>query len=175
MSEPQFLMSVMDRHAGWCVVVCLIGGGQEINTGEAGLQEWLTAIEQNYPHWKVHRSDRLTHSDYLGDNGAQMSTRGLSATKTPELHLSVSVRSFRAELVSDFVGALIDGDYKRAKSLRERLSNYPLALTRNLKGVRAWLRQNARGTERMGLVASSNAMRLKPVGLHVKAKIDPAV
>lgn len=73
MSEPQFLLSVMDRHQGWCVVVCLIGGGQEINTGEAGLEEWLTSIERHYPHWRVHVSDRLTQSDYLGGTTAPAS------------------------------------------------------------------------------------------------------
>lgn len=175
MSEPQFLMSVMDRISGWCVVVCLIGGGQEINTGEAGLHEWLTAIEQNYLHWEAHLSDRLTRTDYLGGSSAPLSSKLLGATKTPELHLSVSVRSFRAEVVSDFVGAVIDGDTKQARSLSEHLTNYPLILTRDLKAVGTWLRENARGTERTGLVASSNALRLKPVGLHVKAKIDPPV
>jgi Uncharacterized conserved protein (DUF2075) len=118
----------------------------------------------------VHCSDRLTQTDYLGGNVAALSPR---VTKTPQLHLSVSVRSFRAEVVSDFVGAVVDGNDRRARSLSEQLTNYPLVLTRDLETARTWLRENARGTECIGLVASSNAMRLKPVGLHVKAKIDP--
>ena len=175
MSEPQFLLSVMDRHQDWCVVVCLIGGGQEINTGEAGLGEWLTAIADHYPDWQVHLSDRLTQADYLGSDETPPSLTVLQTTKTPALHLAVSVRSFRAEALSEFVGAIIDGDAERARSIRPKLDNYPLVLTRDLEAARRWLRSKARGGERSGLVASSNALRLKPVGLHVKAKIDPPV
>ena len=175
MSEPQFLLSVMDRHQNWCVVVCLIGGGQEINTGEAGMGEWLTAIAEHYPDWQVHLSDRLTQADYLGSDQVPPALTSLQATKTPALHLAVSVRSFRAEALSEFVGAVIDGDADRARSIRQKLDNYPLVLTRDLEAARRWLRTHARGGERTGLVASSNAQRLKPIGLHVKAKIDPPV
>ena len=175
MSEPQFLLSVMDRHPDWCVVVCLIGGGQEINTGEAGLEEWLRAIERYYQHWKVYVSNRLTKADYLGDTKAPAAIEHGQVTLTPALHLAVSVRSFRAEALSEFVGAIIDGDAARARSLWEKLNHYPMVLTRDLEAARTWLRQHTRGNERIGLVASSNAMRLKPVGIHVKAKIEPQV
>lgn len=174
MSEPQFLLSVMDRHQDWCVVVCLIGGGQEINTGEAGLAEWFAAIERNYSDWEVHLSDRLTRGDYLGGN-VSTSLKGIDAVLTSVLHLAISIRSFRAEALSDFIGAVIEGDAKRALSLKGHLMNYPMVITRHLEAARGWLRQRARGSERTGLVASSNAMRLKPIGLHVKAKIDPPV
>ena len=174
MSEPQFLLSVMDRHQDWCVVVCLIGGGQEINTGEAGLQEWLKAIEHSYQHWDVHISDRLTKADYLDVPKAPTAIEHMHVSPTPALHLAVSVRSFRAEALSDFVGAIIDGDAERARSLREKLDHYPVTLTRDLGVARAWLREQARGSERIGLVASSNGMRLKPEGVYIKARIDPA-
>jgi hypothetical protein len=173
MSEPGFLLSVMDRHEDWCVVVCLIGGGQEINTGEAGLEEWFAAIEAQNTPWRVYVSDRLTGSDYLGSEAAA-TPKELTRTQSPALHLSVSVRSFRAEALSEFVGAIIDGDADRAKKLHEQLEHYPIALTRDLEAARNWLRQRARGSERYGLVASSNALRLRPEGIHVKAKIDPA-
>jgi hypothetical protein len=175
MSEPQFLMSVMDRHKSWCVVVCLIGGGQEINTGEAGLEEWLAAIEHNYPNWQIHLSDRLTQADYLGSSDVPTALARLHTVQTPALHLAISVRSFRTEALSAFVGAIIDGDAKHALSLHRRLANYPLVVARKLESTRDWLRERARGTERIGLVASSNAIRLKPVGIHVKATIEPPV
>ena len=175
MSEPQFLLSVMDRHKDWCVVVCLIGGGQEINTGEAGLEEWLTAIERNHPDWQIHLSDRLTRADHLGGSRVPASLDRLDAVLSPALHLAISIRSFRAEVLSDFVGAVVGGEVKLALSLHSELTNYPLVITRQLEAVRDWLRQHARGSERTGLVASSNAMRLKPTGIHVKAKIDPPV
>ena len=175
MSEPQFLLSVMDRHKDWCVVVCLIGGGQEINTGEAGLEEWLTAIERKHPDWQIHLSDRLTRADYLGGSHVPASLERLDAVLSPALHLAISVRSFRAEVLSDFVGAVVGGEAKLALSLHRELTNYPLVITRQLEAVRDWLRQHARGSERTGLVASSNAMRLRATGIHVKAKIDPPV
>ena len=165
MSEPKFLLSVMDRRQDWCVVVCLIGGGQEINTGEAGLQEWLRAIEHSYQHWGVHISDRLTKADYLDFPRAATAIEHTRVSPTPALHLAVSVRSFRAEALSDFIGAIIDGDAARARFLREKLDHYPIMLTRELGVARAWLREQARGSERLGLVASSNGMRLKPEGV----------
>ena len=174
MSEPDFLLSVMNRHLEWCVVVCLIGGGQEINTGEAGLQEWLSAIERKYSDWRVYLSDKLTQGDYLSvDEDSQITTNELNAIRSPALHLATSVRSFRAEVVSDFVRATIDGNAEIASSLYGKLSNYPLVMTRQLEAARNWLRGQARGTERIGLVASSNALRLKPSGIYVRAKIDP--
>jgi hypothetical protein len=168
-SEPDFLLSVMNRHRGWCVVVCLIGGGQEINTGEAGLGEWFTAIQKHYRDWDVHMSDRLTGADYLGKDAEYAVPQ---ATQNGALHLAVSVRSFRAEAVSEFVSAVVAGDASAARISIKKLTQYPLAITRDLEFARDWLRNRARGTERIGLVASSNGMRLKPVGVFVKAKID---
>ena len=52
-SEPEFLISVMDRHNEWFTVVCLVGGGQEIKTGEAGIPEWITTLERLCPPWAV--------------------------------------------------------------------------------------------------------------------------
>lgn len=175
MSEPTFLLSVMDRHQDWCTVVCLIGGGQEINTGEAGLSEWYSALSTSFPDWDMHISDVISGSDYWGDDdGAQVITE-LGAQTTPSLHLAVSVRSFRAERVSEFVGAVIQGRVADAAALAEALQDYAIHITRSLPRAREWLRAQGRGTERIGLVASSNALRLKPAGIHVKAKIDPSI
>ena len=174
MSEPEFLLSVMNRHSNWCVVICLIGGGQEINTGEAGLQEWLSAIMREYGHWHIYLSDKLTQADYLSvDKEPKVTAKGLNVVLSPALHLATSVRSFRAEVVSDFVRATIDGDAKLASSLYGKLSNYPLVITRQLETARSWLRGQARGTERIGLVASSNALRLNRRASTYRAKIDP--
>jgi hypothetical protein len=170
MSEPDFLLSAMNRHRGWCVVVCLVGGGQEINTGEAGLGEWFTAIQKHYRDWDVHMSDQLTGADYLGKDAEYAVPK---ATQNGALHLAVSVRSFRAEAASEFVGAVVAGDASAARISIRKLSQYALVLTRDLESARVWLRNQARGTERIGLVASSNGIRLKPVGVFVKAKIDP--
>jgi hypothetical protein len=173
MSESEFLISVMDRHKDWCAVVCFVGGGQEINSGEAGLPEWFSALRKRFRDWKVYLSPAITHQDYhWGQDSADM-LRGLNVTVMPQLHLSVSVRSFRAEKLSDFVGALITGDADEARSIHNEIKDsYPIILTRNLAQARAWLIKQARGTERIGFVASSGASRLKPEGLNVHEKID---
>jgi len=174
MSEPEFLLSVMDRHPDWCVVVCLIGGGQEINTGEAGLTEWVSALEKRFRDWRVHYSDRITGSEYTWDSDPRASLMRLGANPAEHLHLGVSVRSFRSEQVAAFVQGVIESDTDRARASLPPPDRYPIVLCRDLGQARAWLRKRARGSERFGLVASSNALRLKPCGLHVKAKINPA-
>ena len=117
MSEPEFLISIMDRHQDWAVIICLIGGGQEINTGEAGLQEWFTALKSKYRNWKVFISDKLGDAEYVGTRTVKKSLEGLSYSIVEELHLSVSLRSFRSEKVSEFVKALLDVNYEKAKEL----------------------------------------------------------
>ncbi|EEE43065.2 DUF2075 domain-containing protein [Roseibium alexandrii] len=174
MSEPEFLISLMDRREDWCTIVCLIGGGQEINTGEAGLTEWFDALAKRFQHWDVYHSGHLNQRTYSWGQDLNAKLRNLRAKKEEALHLAVSVRSYRAEKLSDFVEAIIDGDAERARHLYLALEKYPLAITRDLSRAKNWLRNHARGTERIGLVASSGAIRLKPEGLQVKSEIDPA-
>ncbi|KCZ64596.1 hypothetical protein HY36_12180 [Hyphomonas atlantica] len=175
MSEPQFLVSVMDRHADWAVIICLVGGGQEINTGEAGLAEWMGALQAHYPDWEVHVSERLHDPDY----GLSEHREGLLGSKRVTweagLHLGVSMRSFRAEKLSEFVGHILDNRPEEARRVYAEIKDrYPIALTRDIDAAREWLRQHARGTERPGLIASSGAYRLRPDGINVRASIDPA-
>ena len=173
-SEPEFLLSYMDRHSDWCAVVCLIGGGQEIHTGEAGLAEWFQALVNSFPHWRVVTSDRILKTERSVDQNLEELLSKVKPLPSPSLHLSTSIRSFRAEAVSDFVSSVIDGDAVVARALISKLDRYPIVLTRDLSVARNWLRLRARGSERFGLVASSNGIRLKPVGLHVKTGVDVA-
>ena len=163
MSEPEFLLSVMDRHKDWCAIICLIGNGQEINTGEAGMDEWLRALNLSFPHWRVHLPPSF-HESCKNEN----------KILAPALHLATSIRSFRAEKLSDFIGNVIAGETEAAKEASKLLPSYPLHMTRDLEAARLWLRSKRRGQERIGLLASSNAARLKPYGVFVKAKIEPA-
>ena len=173
-SEPEFLMGIMDRHTDWCTVVCLVGGGQEINSGEAGLTEWFAALDRHFRHWKVYVSQQLGHRDYNWNRDLTAMLNGLDIEVHGPLHLSVSIRSFRAEKLSEFVGALVAGEAEIARALYEEIRpTYPIVLTRSLSTARRWLKARARGTERIGLVASSGATRLKPEGLNVRDKIDP--
>ncbi|MGZ4892377.1 MAG: DUF2075 domain-containing protein [Halobacteriota archaeon] len=173
MSEPEFLLSVMNRHKGWATVVCLVGGGQEINTGEAGISEWLRALKANFSSWVVHISNQLLGEEYITEKDAEL-LAAPNIVSAPELHLQVSRRSFRAEALSNFVSALIRNDIPTAHTLKQELSQYPIYRTRSLQKARNWLRAQRRGQERTGLLASSNALRLKKDGIFVKSAIDPA-
>lgn len=176
MSEPAFLVGVMDRHEAWCVIVCLIGGGQEINTGEGGLAEWINVMGQQFAHWDVHVSSRLDDLDYIWDVETSESLKRVSSTKDESLHLGVSMRSFRAESLSEFVGHVVENRPLDACLAHDKIANrYPIQLTRDLNAARQWLRIKARGSERFGLVASSGANRLRPEGIFMKSQIDAPV
>jgi len=174
MSEPEFLISCLDRHPDWAVVVCLVGGGQEINTGEAGISEWIEALERSFPNWKIYISDRLTDSEYNAENILKKIKLRPNVDYSQSLHLAVSMRSFRAENVSLLVKQILDLDDKNAKNtLQELKEKYPIVITRNLTKAKQWLKIKARGTERYGIVVSSQAQRLKPYAIDVKSPIDP--
>lgn len=171
-SEPGFLLSVMDRRSDWCVVICLIGEGQEINRGEAGIGEWVRALQSGLPHWQIFLPPHLLDEAGPLDAGLRWHLSRRAAVADSSLHLAVSIRSFRADRVSAFVAALLAEDAEAAANLRPDPSLFPIWQTRDLALARSWLRRQRRAEERAGLVASSNAMRLKPEGLHVKAPID---
>ena len=174
MSEPEFLISVLDRHQDWATIVCLIGGGQEINTGEAGLPEWFSAISTKYPHWDVYASGSLSEKEYTNGEDIYGSLGSNQLTVKEELHLAVSLRSFRSELLSEFVGSVLNLDKSKATKLFSTVQKtYPIVLTRSLQQAKEWLRTQARGGEQYGITAYSGALRLKPEGIHIKAKIDP--
>ena len=174
MSEPEFLLEVMDRHLDWCVVICLVGGGQEINRGEAGLSPWVDTLEKKYSDWDVYFSDEIDNEIYSWGQDLSRIINSDRSTIIPDLHLSVSVRSFRSENVSAFVNEVIKGNEVNASLISESLEEFPICITRDLNTARDWLKQKARGSERYGLVADSNAIRLKPEGIFVKTDIDPA-
>jgi hypothetical protein len=173
-SEPEFLISCMDRHSDWAVIVCLVGGGQEIHTGEAGIDAWLGAINAKFPGWHMYISSRLTDSEYAAGRALQVVSQRSHTHFDESLHLAVSMRSFRAENVSAFVKALLDCEKQQARQVFAQCAErYPIWLTRNLNAAKDWIRRRARGTERFGLVASSKAQRLKPHAIDIRVNVDP--
>ncbi|HEV7780577.1 MAG TPA: DUF2075 domain-containing protein [Chitinophagaceae bacterium] len=173
-SEPEFLISCLDRHQDWAVIVCLVGGGQEINTGEAGISEWIESLNRSFPEWHIYVSNRLTDSEYAAGEALQLLEKHKGVTKKDELHLSVSLRSFRAEHVSLLVKNILDINIEAAKENYKSIhKNYPLVITRDLGKAKRWLKEKARGSERYGIVVSSQAQRLKPHTIDVKSPMDP--
>ncbi len=173
-SEPEFLISCLDRHNDWAVVVCLVGGGQEINTGEAGISEWLNAIGHLYSDWEVCISPNLIDSEYAAIESIEKLKTQSVVKFNSDLHLAVSMRSFRAEKVSLFVKNILDLQFEEAKETLSQISEkYPIVLTRDLAKAKSWLKEKARGSERYGMVVSSQAERLRPLAIHVKSPMDP--
>jgi DUF2075 family protein len=173
-SEPEFLISCLDRHPDWAVVVCLVGGGQEINTGEAGTSEWIEALERSFPEWRIYISNKLSDSEYNASEILEKIENRPYVEYSECLHLAVSMRSFRAENVSLLVKQLLDLNIQGAQTtLQQVSSNYPIVITRDLSKAKQWLKEKARGSERYGIVVSSQAQRLKPYAIDVKSPIDP--
>src|SRR5258706_684911 len=173
-SEPEFLISCLDRHPDWAVVVCLVGGGQEINTGEAGISEWIEALDRSFPDWQVYISPRLTDSEYGTEKVLDKIKAHKNINYKEELHLSVSMRSFRAEHVSLLIKQLLDLQLEQARKTLEKIQDkYPIVITRDLAKAKQWLKTQARGSERYGIVVSSQAERLKPHAIDVTSPVDP--
>lgn len=174
MSEPEFLISCLDRHSDWAVVVCLVGGGQEINTGEAGISEWIESLERSFLDWHIYISPKLADSEYDTEKVLNKIKTRQNIFYKEELHLSVSMRSFRAEHVSLLVKQILDLQPEDAKKTLDKVKKkYPIVITRDLTKAKQWLKTQARGSERYGIVVSSQAERLKPHAIDVKSPVDP--
>jgi hypothetical protein len=173
-SEPEFLISCLNRHEDWAVIVCLVGGGQEINTGEAGISEWLDAISDRFNHWEVYISPQLAESEYASINSIKKLELRSKIHFQKDLHLAVSMRSFRAETLSYFIQKVLEIEIEKAQqALAKITTKYPIVVTRDLTKAKKWLKEKARGSERFGIVVSSQAQRLKPHAIDVKSPLDP--
>ena len=171
MSESEFLIWSLDLRPDWAVVVCLVGGGQEINSGEAGIAEPIRAANDTFPNWNVFISPQLIAKEYAEGNVDALLKTNPKVLKDVSLHLATSMRSFRAENLSNFVGQLLDRDASAAKTTyAEFCANYPIMLTRDLAKAKAWLRKVSGGSERYGMICSSQAFRLRPLAIDVRAK-----
>lgn len=172
-SEPEFLIRIMDRHQDWAVIVCLVGGGQEIYNGEAGIIDWFRALQKKFRNWHIYLSDKITDSEYVGNSLIEELLTGCSYSLRPALHLGVSLRSFRSEKLAEFVKLLLDNEPSAAAAVYSELSiHYPIILTRDLDKAKEWIRKKARGTERYGLLASSEGKRLRGIGIWVPSVIN---
>lgn len=172
-SEPEFLISIMDRHEDWAVIICLVGGGQEIYNGEAGIQDWFSTLSEKYLDWEIYLSDKITDSEYVGNSDVSTMLHNREYHCISDLHLGVSLRSFRSEKLALFVKCLLDEEVELAKETYEELKkSYPVLITRKFDVAKNWVKKKARGTERYGLLASSEGKRLRAEGIWVPSEIN---
>lgn len=172
-SEPEFLISIMDRHEDWAVIICLVGGGQEIYNGEAGIQDWFSTLSEKYLDWEIYLSDKITDSEYVGNSDVSTMLHNREYHCISDLHLGVSLRSFRSEKLALFVKYLLDEEIELAKETYEELKkSYLVLITRKFDVAKNWVKKKARGTERYGLLASSEGKRLRAEGIWVPSEIN---
>jgi len=167
LSEAAFLIWSLDQREDWATIVCLVGGGQEINTGEAGISEWIHALNDKFPHWKVYISPKLTEPEYAEGKVNELLAKNENVTYSENLHLGVSLRSFRAEKLSAFVHSLLTFNPDAAELYNEIKDRYPVVLTRDMETAKRWLHNKVRGTERTGVLVTKEAARFKPLGIHI--------
>ena len=167
MSEAAFLIWSLDQREDWATIVCLVGGGQEINTGEAGISEWIQALNERFPHWSIYISPKLTEAEYAEGRVNELLKDNPNVTYNEDLHLGVSLRSFRAEKLSAFVHSLLSFDGNAAALYNEIKDRYPIVLTRNMTKARKWLHEKVRGTERTGILVTKESARFKPLAVHI--------
>jgi hypothetical protein len=168
LSEPALLLSILDRQP-WATLIALVGGGQEINRGEAGLAEWGHALAEKFRHWSVAVSAQAMSGGYGA--GAKLFEDGigdgLDVEVQPNLHLDNPTRQFRGRTIANWTEALLRGDAGECRRILGENPDYPIRMTRTLSAAKAWLGSIARGTERYGCIASSEAKRLRAEGLEL--------
>ena len=167
LSEAAFLIWSLDQREDWATIVCLVGGGQEINTGEAGISEWIKALNDIFPHWKVHISPKLTEPEYAEGKVNELLEKNKNVSYSDDLHLSVSLRSYRAEKLSTFVHSVLSFESNAAELYNEIKEKYPIVLTRDMEKAKKWLHEKVRGTERTGVLVTKESARFKPLGIHI--------
>ena len=172
MSEAAFLIWSLDQREDWATIVCLVGGGQEINTGEAGITEWIKALNEKFSHWKVYISPKLTDAEYAEGKVDELLKDNKNVVYSENLHLAVSLRSFRAEKLSAFVHAVLSFDENASAIYNEIKDKYPIVLTRDMNKAKEWLHEKVRGTERTGVLLTKEAARFKPLAIHVLPNDD---
>ena len=167
LSEAAFLIWSLDQREDWATIVCLVGGGQEINTGEAGISEWIKALNEQFPHWNVYISPKLTEPEYAEGRVNELLQNNPNVTYNDSLHLGVSLRSYRAEKLSAFVHSLLSFDANAVTLYSEIKDKYPIVLTRDMAKARKWLHDKVRGTERTGVLVTKESARFKPLAIHI--------
>ncbi|HEX4793210.1 MAG TPA: DUF2075 domain-containing protein [Humisphaera sp.] len=169
LSEPALILDIMERVPGWATIIALVGGGQEINTGEAGLPEWGRALALRGDRWQVLMSP---HALAGGESvaGQKLFSHDVPADlrtiESAELHLACNVRSHRAKFIGAWVNQLLANGPVTAET-PETNRDFPIVMTRDPEFARDWLREREEKSQRTGLLTSSGATRLRAFGIEV--------
>lgn len=184
-SEPGLLLWDMNQR-DWGVFVCLVGGGQEINTGEAGIGEWMKVLAtEPYKDWQIYVSDNLFDEEYqrrdsegksLQDYCDELMSQGRICTdeERKKLHLTEGQRSIRNKNVSDFINKLLSCETEEATELYGKIfPTFKIYLTRDVQTAKNKLKEMKTKGEypevsRMGMLMSSEAARMRPLGYEIK-------
>ncbi len=165
-SEAAIVLDIMHRHSDFAVIVALVGNGQEINTGEAGLQEWGRALSQR-PEWKICGPETVINA--VEPRQRLFDIKPQSFSENPYLHLDVPIRQIRSAAAAPWVDAVIRGEPDKAAEIAQATEEgIPFFITRSLAAMRTGLRMRTSGTHRAGLVCSSGAKRLVADGIWPK-------
>lgn len=178
-SEPRLFLEIMGRHKDWAMIVALVGGGQEINRGEHGLIEWGKALHGFNATTGNKRWDVFASTDTIEGRALYGGTplweggqpESIEARAADDLHLSVSIRSHRNEVATDWISAVLEGRQLDARRYATEVAHFPIYITRSLEQARSWLRQTTLGYRRFGMLATSGARRLRGYGLGVTLKV----
>ncbi|MGF1537965.1 MAG: DNA/RNA helicase domain-containing protein [Elainellaceae cyanobacterium] len=158
------VLRIAQRIPDWCIVLGLIGEGQEIHVGEEeGTEQWNEAIASvsNDDLWQVHCSpEQARYFTALPDSQIHADDR---------FNLTTSLRSHRAEDLQTWVAHLLAGDLDAAAALMPKLQRdgFSAYLTRDLDAAKAYCRDRYgyEPSKRYGLMASSRARNLANYGL----------
>lgn len=172
-SESHLLLSIMDRHQNWSVMICLVGLGQDIYDGEVGINEWFRCGIEDFPEWEMFYSPEIFSQVEDKNIDRKMIENCERCHTVPELYLRTSIRSFRADKQCKFIDYLLDNSPEKAKEIYDAISEkYPVFVTRDFEKAKQWVRKQVRGSQRSGVLACSSAQRLKPEGIYVPTDID---
>jgi len=167
-SEPEIFLEILGR-LPWACLVCLVGPGQEINTGEGGLSLWGQALAEKHETWTAFASQFALHGAH-GVSGLldEVSNDAFEVRQKPDLHLRTNLRAYRNADHGRWVEALLDSDVERASQISASMEHCPAYVTRELLTMKSWLFRRRRGEQRVGLLASSGAVR------HIADGIPPS-
>ncbi len=172
-SEPHLIIDVMDRHQDWAVVIGLVGLGQDIYDGEVGINEWFRCGVEDFPGWEIYYSPDIFNQVEDKSIDREMIENCARCHPLKDLHLKTSIRSFRADKQCRFVDALLDNDpVSAAETYREISKKYPVFITRDYASAKKWARGQVRGSQRCGVLAFSDAQRLRPEGIYIIKNMD---